>query len=380
MTAPSATDAFLSGQGTSVELRDVETELTRLWGPAAEREGGPDLDHPTTTRIVLANLVAADLGGDRARMDHLLDDLAPRYPCRAIVLRAAEDGGRKVAAAISASCYLPAPGRPQVCAERIVLRAGREGQDLWPGAVRTLLEADLPVVLWWQGDPRPHAPLFHALAAEASRVVLDLPDPGAPPEALRIGLDLGVNDFTRDIVWFGISPWRELCAQFFDPPGASAELGGLCEVIVDAVSPVEGTPRVSAWLAAWLAGVLGWEFVDSDVSKGTAHFRGRSGTIAIALRTRVDPAQTLPHLAEVRLRLRDGTSFHLARGAALGDEMGAEIRRPGSRPTSRRILAPSWTFALRLASALESARDDGPYRQALPHLLKLIDGAKPASP
>ena len=36
-----SSDAFLSGQGIPVDPRDIETELTRLWGPAAERVGGP---------------------------------------------------------------------------------------------------------------------------------------------------------------------------------------------------------------------------------------------------------------------------------------------------------------------------------------------------
>ena len=50
-------DDFLSGQGVPVDLHDVETELTRLWGPAAERAGGPVPEQPNVTRIVLANLV-----------------------------------------------------------------------------------------------------------------------------------------------------------------------------------------------------------------------------------------------------------------------------------------------------------------------------------
>ena len=35
-----SSDAFLSGQSIPVDPHDIETELTRLWGPAAERAGG----------------------------------------------------------------------------------------------------------------------------------------------------------------------------------------------------------------------------------------------------------------------------------------------------------------------------------------------------
>ena len=118
------------------------------------------------------------------------------------------DGGRAVSAEVAALCHLPAPGLPQVCSERIVLKAGPGACDLLPGAVRPLLEANLPVVLWWTGDPRPVEPLFRGLAREATRVVLDLPDPGADVAALRLGLDPAVHEHARDSAWFAIAGQR----------------------------------------------------------------------------------------------------------------------------------------------------------------------------
>ena len=60
------TDSFLEGQGIPVDLRDIETELAKLWGPAAEQVGGPELENPHVTRIVLANLVVEMPGRRRA--------------------------------------------------------------------------------------------------------------------------------------------------------------------------------------------------------------------------------------------------------------------------------------------------------------------------
>src|SRR6516164_9091316 len=152
--AESTSDAFLSGQGIPVEPGQIEAELTRLWGPAAERAGGPDLENPNVTRIVLANLVV-EAGPDCPDcLEATLDTVVERYPCRAIVLRKTADPGRSVAAEIAALCHLLSADRPQVCSERIVLRAGPEAFDLLPGAVRPLLEANLPFVLWWTDDPR----------------------------------------------------------------------------------------------------------------------------------------------------------------------------------------------------------------------------------
>jgi hypothetical protein len=139
---------------------------------------------PPVTRIALANLVVEGLEGDCARLRGVLETVVTRFPCRAIVVRGSDDPGRRISAEVSALCHLPAPGLPQVCSERIVLHAGPNAIDLVPGAVRPLLEAELPMVLWWTGDPRLHPELFRDLGDECTRLILDLPDPDAPPGRL----------------------------------------------------------------------------------------------------------------------------------------------------------------------------------------------------
>ena len=370
-TAPS--DAFLSGQGIPVELTDVEGALARLWGPSVEGEGSPDLDHPAATRVALANLVIADLGDAPGRVEEVLDTVVARYPCRAIVLRRGPGPGRAVAAEVSALCHLPAPGLPQVCSERIVLRAGPHGLDLLPGAVRPLLEAGLPVVLWWAGDPRPHEALFRALVGEATRLIMDLPDPATPAAALPLALG---PPFARDLAWFGITRWRELVAQFFDPPGSEAALAGIASVEVRAVAPsAEGPPRVAAWLAAWLAGQLGWEPTTCRTpveGRLAASFRGPAGYIGIELHTAVDPAAPLAHVTGVTLTTRtaDGEgSFRLDRH---GDDVRVAVCAPSYCALPRLVRAAEFDAPRRVAAALESSRDDPPYRTALPCALWLL--------
>src|SRR5262249_42881486 len=159
-------DSFLEGQGIPVDLRDIETELAKLWGPAAEQVGGPELDNPHVTRIVLANLVVECLEGDGECLRGVLETVIARFPCRATVMRGSNDPNRRITAEVSALCHLPAPGLPQVCSERILLRAGPNALYMIPGAVRPLLESDLPMVLWWTGDPRRHEDLFRDMADE----------------------------------------------------------------------------------------------------------------------------------------------------------------------------------------------------------------------
>jgi glucose-6-phosphate dehydrogenase assembly protein OpcA len=371
VSSVATSDAFLSGQGIPVGLRDIETELARLWGPAAEREGGPNLERPTVTRVVLSNLVVADFTTDPGRAEGELEELTARYPCRAIVLRPSESASRTVTAEISAACHLPAPGRPQVCAERIVLRAGAEALDLLPGAVLTLLEPDLPVVLWWIGDPRSQGPLFRSLATQSSRVILDLSDPGATADALRAGLDLAVNPYTHDVVWFGLSPWRELCAQFFDGPCAS-DLANIRDVRIEAASPPHGSPRISPWVVAWLAGVLRWTFLENNLFAQTARFQGPAGAISVAMTIRDASPESSAQILGLSLTMHDGTVYRLSRPSVLSDEICAETNRPGCTPRCHSIQAPPWDAARRLAAGLESARMDEPYRLAVPIFLRLV--------
>ena len=143
------------------------------------------------------------------------------------MVRCSDDTERRITAEVSAVCHLPAPGLPQVCSERIVLHAGPNAVDLIAGAVRPLLEADLPFVLWWTTDPRLNEALFRDLGDECSRLLLDLPDPGTPAAALHLGLDPAICACSRDTAWYGLTRWRELVAQFFDPtvPSRDAQPG-----------------------------------------------------------------------------------------------------------------------------------------------------------
>src|SRR5262249_8449812 len=187
-----------------------------------------------------------------------------------------------------------------------------------------------PLVLWWTGDPRGHETLIRDLANECSRLILDLPDPQADVEALRLGLDPAICPFSRDVAWFGLARWRELVAQFFDPPCPSEALGRIDSIHIEAVAHEAGrTPRVAIWLAAWLAGQLGWEPQGRPGSSSSsaettlqAGFLGPQGAIAVRITTTPDhaAAATEPRIMAVTVtaRGRDGRGaehFRVARPA-----------------------------------------------------------------
>jgi glucose-6-phosphate dehydrogenase assembly protein OpcA len=378
----SSTD-FLSGQGVPVELHDVESELARLWGPAAEQVGGPEVEHPNVTRIVLANLVVYARDAGAARLEGVLDTVTARYPSRTIVLQRTADPGRSIQADVSALCHLPAPGLPQVCSERILLRAGPNAGDLLPGAVRPLLEADLPFVLWWTDNPSADEPLFRDLGDECTRLILDLPDPGTPTSSLRLGLDPTICPHSRDAAWFGLSRWRELLAQFFDPPVHNQNLVRIDSVRIEAIAPSNQTPpRLAVWLAAWLAGQLGWKPVgvpDRTPGRLAARFQGPSGAVALEVVTEVGTSGTVAELSATTITTRAQASaeperFRLSRASRHSSEVHVEINSCSYCTLPRTVLAPELDPARRVSAALESSRIDPPFQNALPHALWLLGG------
>ena len=369
---------FLSGQGLPVALHGVEVELARLWGPAAELAGGPDVEHPSVTRIVLANLVIAARSDDTEGLKKALDTVTARYPSRTIVIQRTDDPGRSIQADVSALCHLPAPGLPQVCSERIALRAGPNAIHLIPGAVRPLLEAELPFVLWWTEDPRKNETLFRDLAEECTRLILDLPDPGAAPESLRLGLDQAICPHSRDTAWFGLTRWRELIAQFFDPPGQPEPLGRINSVTIEAAATaIETPPRLSAWLVAWLAGQLGWTRKGQPTQspgKLKATFSSKSGDIAVTLNTAADRSLEIARLNAVTITTRGDCpeQFRLERAANSSEGVRVVTNCRSFCSLPRTALAAEVEPARRVSAALESSRNDPPFQHALPHALWLL--------
>jgi glucose-6-phosphate dehydrogenase assembly protein OpcA len=382
------TDSFLDGQGIPVALPGIEAELAKLWGPAAEQVGGPEIENPHVTRIVLANLVVICLDGDCGSLAPVLETVIARFPCRAIVVRGSQDSERRLTADVSALCHLPAPGLPQVCSERILLRTGPNAIDLIPGAVRPLLESDLPMILWWTSDPRKHEHLFRDIADECSRLVLDLPDPGAPADALRLGLDPKLCPCSRDSAWFGLARWRELVAQFFDPTCSLPSLTRISTVTIEALSPDSlHPPRIAIWMAAWLAGQLGWKahglpMIQTSGSASTMHarFSGPPGEVAVEIQTRPIPAGVpdSPRVVSLTLATQgdDGAEhFKLTRPATDSSSVRVEIESRDACALPRVVDAPELDRSRRIAAALESSRIDQPFQNAWPIALWLMESA-----
>ncbi len=207
--------------------------------------------------------------------------------------------------------------------------------------------------------------MFRDLGDEATRLILDLPDPGTDPAALRLGLDPAICPHARDTSWFGLGRWRELVAQFFDPPIHHETLARLDSLKIEVAAPTaDALPRLAVWFAAWLAGQLDWSPVGvakRDGGKLAATFRGPSGEIAVAISTTAAPTLDVPHLLATTLTTRavgdqDAESFRLFRTDASALDVHVEIDSNAYCTLPRTVVAGHFDHARRVSAALESAR------------------------
>ena len=381
-----ATADFLSGQGIPVALHDLEAELHRLWGPASDQAGGPEVENPTVTRVVLSNLVMFAKKGDADKLLGVLDTVASRFPSRTIVMERSEGGGRSIRSEVSALCHIPTSGAPPVCSERILLKVSEDATDLLPGAVRPILEPELPFILWWTDDPRKDEALYVDLADECSRLILDLPDLEADPAAIRFGLDPKHCPHTRDASWFALFRWRELVAQFFDPACHIDALTRIESVKIEvAVKNRPGAipPRSAIWLAAWFAGQLDWKpagSINRESGSLKARFESRGGPVSLEIVTETDGGleEGVARIRAVTIETRaaeaqESGRFKLRRPSLNGPEVRVEVDSASSCSLPRTLSAPEPDHAQRVAAALESSRIDPPFQNARPHALWLME-------
>ena len=149
--------AFWGARAASVA--ELERELARLRRAqsAHAREQGR-----TIARASVLNLIVyADRELHARRAAESISQLALRHPSRAIVVLADRRAPEGVDAAIEMHCHLPSSdGARLVSYEQILLRARGDSDERLASAVIPLLVPDLPVFVWWTGNPPTSGRLF----------------------------------------------------------------------------------------------------------------------------------------------------------------------------------------------------------------------------
>ena len=205
-------------------IAEIENELARIWAAQdlTVQTDGEVIRHVSARTSVMNLIVVARRPELAERCAATIQALTGRHPSRTVVIQSADpDGPSWLDARIEAYCVLPRADAPETCAETIhVICGGESGRHL--SAIATpLIIHDLPVTVWWPGEPPLNSPAAQDLMAGADRLVVDgsswsgdglarLRDLAALQESSR----LAIHDFAL----VRQSRWREAIASIFDDP------------------------------------------------------------------------------------------------------------------------------------------------------------------
>jgi glucose-6-phosphate dehydrogenase assembly protein OpcA len=374
--APAVTSATVTPywemRGTTV--RAVESELGRLWQEATSES--PDADPVVTekgaptARTSVMNLIVTvpdEATGDRILATLL--GLGQRHPSRAIVLLADPDAtGDPLDARIGTHCRDGESGAGRICFEQLALTVRGEAARHLDGIVAPLLIHDLPIDVWWPGDPPFDNPVFHQLVDLGDRLIVNASDFGDLPGGLKRLAAIRRRSGVGDIAWERLTPWHELTAQFFDAPRFRRYLANLSRLRIqyavaepgsDDAAPDEAgepdelvagvpSPAAGALLyAGWIATRLAWkraEWREPDTPAGVRRvLEGRYEMVDLGIEPVASAVVPPGELLSVRLRAFGETGsaeFFLDRSngeatiAANADGMTAYLRRIPLEPES----------------------------------------------
>ena len=278
--------------GKLVRIEEVEQTLTSLWSMSLDnlRTGsGTNVN----VRTSVLNLVICTPDLETARHAHrVLKDLESAHLARvAIVVLDSSDSISSLSAWVTLRCFSMISDLMRHCFEQTTLLARGSAVRAAGNLLQPLLKPDLPVYLWWLGDP-PAAddPTFHNLVHLSDRIIFDSTSFFDPEQDIRSLTELfqaAPGAAISDLNWGRLTGWRELVIQFFDVPEYRPYLSGIHTIEIEhAAAPlavpgrtedgdVSPNPTRALLLAAWLKERLGWTL---SAYRGNNHHHTASGS------------------------------------------------------------------------------------------------------
>jgi len=273
MMSSSDAQRIIKGTPKRVPVNAIEPELARLWRVTTETSEKKS-DEEVVRACALNLMVYTSDERDAEKVTMLIDQLAIQHPCRAIIMIAnaeasSSPAGPDLETLISAHHHITETGGYHLYCEQVTISAKSETVEELPSIVIPLLVPDLPVFLWWYGDPTFDDELFHRFVSASDRLILDstqlqTPDVGFAKLADLVSNSIqGVPDHTicSDLTWVRLTSWRLLTAQFFDPQNLRPYLGRLSRIILE-YQTHEDDPRLPVHVflfIGWLASRLKWQ-------------------------------------------------------------------------------------------------------------------------
>lgn len=281
-SAPSDTpigQTVLRWSSRTDSLAGIESALAQIWSSTnltmTGDDGSPERRIGARTSVLNLVVIARQPEvGERAAA--VIRTMTGRHPSRTLIVSSADpDGPSWLDAHIQAYCMLPRADAAETCSEFIDLVAGGEAGRHMAAIVAPLLVHDLPVALWWPGDPPLSSRQALDLFDMADRLVVDGSHwSGDGLDRLRalaslvsrsdvVG-SLAVSDFAM----IRQSRWREAIASSFDRPEIRPFLRGLTEIVVGygarPGAAIGGTNLIKPlYHVGWLASRLGMDVAET---------------------------------------------------------------------------------------------------------------------
>lgn len=334
------------------------------------------------TRASTLNLLAVAGSDEDAQHIHdTVNSLSEFFPSRTIVLvdrqQTGGDGGYDVRVELLEQ---PSNGAgPGLRYETITIAAPHQDAGNLGSLVSPLLVSELSDVLWWPSGKFANNPLFQELTEVVDRLIVDSAKLGARAQGIDTLSEMlenpAVSPILGDFTWLRLNPWRQLIAQFFDPPAVQPCLQTIDQIAIEyAESRRDGSSGFASALLAvgWLASRLGWEVIEPleqrrsgawwGALRGQRDGRGRD----IEVRLTPDPS---PHaifsLRRVRISSADDAPGAFMVERTDSDDLVTKSEAPTMPEVSRMVYAKRPEGRKMLAEELQRFGHDKIYEAAL---------------
>jgi glucose-6-phosphate dehydrogenase assembly protein OpcA len=410
-TAPEVGEPIIRFTGRAHSIDEIETELARMWASQDLETtiDGEPARHVAARTSVMNLVVVARRPEVAEHSAAAIQALTGRHPSRTMIISSADpDGPSWLDARIEAHCVLPREDAPEICAEMIHLTCGGESGRHLAAIATPLIVHDLPVTVWWPGEPPLESRPAQDLLSVADRLVVD-GSTWSGDGLARLSQMAGLLDTTRlaisDFALVRQSRWREAIAAVFDDPDFLPYLRHIRRIAVTYATHDESGVGTSTNLVkpvyhvGWLASRLdmrvvkpllpvggsaggssaggssaggskahGGSHAKPVVGKGlAATLHDGRGEVAVVVRPVVS---AMPPGTTLRIELlaeRRGSELR-ADVTAEAETVRVRVWQDGFEAFDRRFLAPRRTEVDLLAEAIEaSGRDpvgDGALRSA----------------
>jgi glucose-6-phosphate dehydrogenase assembly protein OpcA len=382
--------------GHASSVAEIERELSRIWRlpqSLASREGPAERTAGRTSVMNLVVVARTPELGERAAATLTMG--TGRHPSRTLILVPTDpDGPPWLRADVKAHCVTTRVDGPETCAEQVYVTAGGDTGRHLDAIVTPLLIHDLPVTVWWPGDPPFGTTLGDALVVLADRVVVD----GSLWSGDGLGRLRALAALARpslpisDFALMRQARWRETVASVFDDPGLQPYLRSLRRITVTyAAHGGPGTEVATnvvkpVYHVAWLASRLELRVRRPLARHGTVAEAGRDLRALLARERRAD---TEVLLRPVMSPAPSGTTLRVEllaerRASELRVEVTAEVEcvrvralRDGVEAFDRTLSTARRTDADLLTEAIEADGRD-PVAEGTLHAAARLAGAEPA--